>query len=317
MRIQSLIVAFVSIPCLICSADTSEDSFVGDYLAGIGDSIFPAEMSLSCTKISKKRNGLLTSELRYCQSGDKRLVEEIYSGSEGRAVRDEDTLYSSLLIDADSRCVFLTHVLNAAGTYFVDTVLHDQEEISRVFSDVLPLSAPYCIRNKTLSELFAEETFRILRMEDIDESTCAIDWRMEVQDRDKSIELSGDIEIDKSNGWVVRKATETVGIVGKPPLYTHFIDIEYGNISGRSLPSRVVVRKVSGSDDTSELSSIEFADIEYDFSPVDSRLFELSHYGVGLPEKEIGIVYYCLIASILIAMALVIVRKQLAMRSVG
>lgn len=301
--------------CFPARPDESLRQFVKEYKAATDDSIFGDELTIQCTKTREKRGGFVKTNFKYCQKGSSRLTEESFESSDGLKVRKEDTAFSSLAIDSEV-CVFLTHFPGDGekeDDYFLESVLRDRAEISRIFSDFLPVSAPYYIREKRISSMISEPGFQLTGIERTGDDRCVIDWQLETEELGDKLTYSGEIEFDSSNGWAILSARQSVALSGKPPLYTHFLNIEYGAVEKRKLPSSISLRKVSheGGGDT-EVSTIRFDDLQYDYSKVDPSLFDLSRYGVDLPKKGTGNAVYFAIASAVIAVALIIVRKQRA-----
>ncbi|XZE18171.1 hypothetical protein SH449x_003455 [Pirellulaceae bacterium SH449] len=273
-------------------------------------SIFPLEYTMSATELTTRSNGIkIENAVTYISKhGRKRLNLTVVDSS-----NDQSRVgYSVSAIKTESTYASAQRFPDKPD-YFLDRVTNSGEDAEQSFSSVLPIFAPYFIDRTDILKILQDDQTRISDAREVDvdgRRQIQLRWSEILNDPAGPVTRVGEMLLDIENYMALTRADFSIGLVGKPPVRTHSIRIEYQKSNGFFVPGMLEERIVFLSENA--WKEIRFDKIQFDTSPVSDDVFDLANIGYKDPSRSLSFRLWIYFIGFALVFLLFVLRKRQA-----
>ena len=271
-------------------------------------SIFPAEYTMSATELTTRSNGIKNGNtVSYTRKHERKkltltVVESSYDQSR--------VGYSVTAIKTESAYASAQRFPDKPD-YVLERVTNNREDAEQSFSSALPIFAPYSIDGTDILKILRDDQTQISDAQELvvdGRRQLQLAWSEILRDPAGPVIRFGEMLLDIENHMALTRADFSVGLVGKPPIRTTSIRIEYQKSSEYIVPKRLEARVVFLSENTWKLT--QFDKILFDTSPVSDDFFDLANIGYKDPSRSQSFRLWIYLVGFALVLLLFVLRKR-------
>lgn len=271
-------------------------------------SIFPAEYTMSATELTTRSNGIKNGNtVSYTRKHERKkltltVVESSYDQSR--------VGYSVTAIKTESAYASAQR-FPGKPDYFLDQVTNSDEDAEQSFSSVLPIFAPYSIDGTDILKILRDDQTQISDAQELvvdGRRQLQLAWSEVLNDPAGPVIRFGEMLLDIDNHMALTRAEFSVGLVGKPPIRTTSIRIEYQKSDKYIVPKRLEERIVFPSEKA--WKEKQFNEIQFDTSPVSDDVFDLASIGYKDPSRSRSFRLWIYLVCFALVFLLFVLRKR-------
>jgi hypothetical protein len=190
-------------------------------------------------------------------------------------------------------------------------VTKSDEDAEQSFSSVLPIFAPYSIDGTDILKILRDDQTQVSDVQELvvdGRRQLQLAWSEILSDPAGPVIRFGEMLLDIDNHMALTRADFSVGLVGKPPIRTTSIRIEYQKSSEFVVPKKVEERIVFPSE--KGWKEKQFNEIQFDTSPVSDDVFDLASIGYKETTSSASFRMWIYVIGFALVFLLFVLRKR-------
>lgn len=272
-------------------------------------SIFPAEYTMSATELTTRSNGIKNGNtVSYTRKHERKKLTLTVVESSNDLSR---VGYSVTAIKTESAYASAKRFPGKPDYFLVDQVTNSDEDAEQSFSSVLPIFAPYSIDGTDILKILRDDQTQISDVQELvvdGRRQLQLAWSEILRDPAGPVIRFGEMMLDIDNHMALTRADFSVGLVGKPPIRTTSIRIEYQKSSEFFVPKKVEERIVFPSE--KGWKEKQFNEIQFDTSPVSDDVFDLASIGYKETTSSASFRMWIYVIGFALVFLLFVLRKR-------